>query len=174
MKLLIEIKEMCSSILKRDPAAKSFLEVFFLYPGLHAVIIFRVANIFWEKRCHFLARLLSNIARFFTHIEIHPRAHIGACLFIDHGSGVIIGETAVIGDNVTIYQGVTLGSRNTEMMGKRHPTVGNNVIIGANSSIIGDITIGDNVIIGANTLVSRNIPSNCIVVGNPCRIINKN
>ena len=126
---------------KKDPAAKSFLEVLILYQGLHVLVSFRVAHYFYKKHLFFLARLISQTARFFTGIEIHPGAQIGKRLFIDHGFGVVIGETAIVGDNVLLYQGVTLGGTGL-VQGKRHPTIGNNVVIGAGAKVLGNITIG--------------------------------
>ncbi|MGA2775683.1 MAG: serine O-acetyltransferase EpsC [Candidatus Omnitrophota bacterium] len=154
---------------KKDPAAKSFLEVLILYQGLHALVSFRVAHFFYKRRLFFLARFISQYARFLTGIEIHPGAQIGRCLFIDHGIGVVIGETAIIGDNVLLYQGVTLGGTGLEQ-GKRHPTVGNNVVIGAGAKVLGNITIGDNSYIGANAVVIHDVPPNSTVVGVPGRI----
>lgn len=154
---------------KRDPAAKSFFEVLFLYQGLHALIFYRIAHILLKMRLLFSARLLSQLGRFFTGIEIHPGAVIGKGFFIDHGMGVVIGETSIIGDNVLLYQGVTLGGTGIEK-GKRHPTIGNNVVIGAGAKILGNITIGDNSYIGANAVVIKDVPANSTVVGVPGRI----
>lgn len=154
---------------KRDPAAKGFLEVLFLYQGLHAMVSHRVAHAFYRIRFYFLARLLSQLARWLTGIEIHPGARIGKGLFIDHGMGVVVGETAIIGDNVLLYQGVTLGGTGVEK-GKRHPTIGNNVVVGAGAKILGNITVGDNSYIGANAVVIKDVPANATVVGVPGRI----
>ncbi len=154
---------------KRDPAAKSFIEVVLLYSGLHALIYYRIAHSLYQMRLFFLARFLSQTARFFTGIEIHPGAKIGKRFFIDHGIGVVIGETAIIGDDVLLYQGSTLGGTGI-VQGKRHPTVGNNVVIGAGAKVLGNITIGDNSYIGANAVVVKNVPSNSTVVGVPGRI----
>jgi len=154
---------------KRDPAAKSFLEVILLYPGLHALIYYRIAHAFYALKLFFPARLLSQIARFFTGIEIHPGAKIGKRFFIDHGLGVVIGETAVIGDDVLLYQGSTLGGTGI-VKGKRHPTLGNNVVIGAGAKVLGNIAIGDNSYIGANAVVIKDVPPNSTVVGVPGRI----
>ena len=154
---------------KKDPAAKSFLEVLILYQGLHVLVSFRVAHYFYKKHLFFLARLISQTARFFTGIEIHPGAQIGKRLFIDHGFGVVIGETAIVGDNVLLYQGVTLGGTGL-VQGKRHPTIGNNVVIGAGAKVLGNITIGDNSYIGANAVVIHDVPANSTVVGVPGRI----
>ena len=160
-----EIKNICH----RDPAVKNCFEVLFLYQGLHALIAHRVAHFFYSIRFYFLARLISQVSRLSTGIEIHPRAKIGKDFFIDHGMGVVIGETAVIGDNVLLYQGVTLGGTGVEK-GKRHPTIGNNVVIGGGAKVLGNITIGDNSYIGANAVVIKNVPPNSTVVGVPGRI----
>ncbi|MDD2679385.1 MAG: serine O-acetyltransferase [Candidatus Omnitrophica bacterium] len=154
---------------KRDPAAKSFLEVLILYQGLHALVAYRSAHFFYRIRFFFLARFISQVARWATGIEIHPGAQIGKGLFIDHGMGVVIGETAIIGDDVLLYQGVTLGGTGLEH-GKRHPTIGNNVVIGAGAKVLGNITIGDNSYIGANAVVIKDVPANSTVVGVPGRI----
>jgi serine O-acetyltransferase len=154
---------------QRDPAARSFLEILFLYQGLHALINYRVSHFFYKLKLYFFARLISQMGRHFTGIEIHPGAQIGRCLFIDHGMGVVIGETAVLGDNVLLYQGVTLGGTGITK-GKRHPTVGNNVVIGAGAKVLGDIRIGDNSYIGANAVVIKDVPPNSTVVGVPGRI----
>lgn len=154
---------------KRDPAAKSFLEIILLYPGLHALVYYRLAHALYKLHLFFLARLLSQIARFFTGIEIHPGAKIGRRFFIDHGLGVVIGETAVIGDDVLLYQGVTLGGTGI-VKGKRHPTLGNNVVVGAGAKVLGNIIIGDNSYIGANAVVIKDVPTNSTVVGVPGRI----
>lgn len=154
---------------EKDPAAKSNLEIILLYPGLHAVISHRIAHATWKANLKILARLLSQISRFFTGIEIHPGAQIGNGLFIDHGMGVVIGETAIIGDNVIMFQGATLGGTGKET-GKRHPTVGNNVVIGAGAKILGNIMIGDNSYVGANAVVLRPVPPNTTVVGVPGRV----
>lgn len=152
------------SIKKRDPAVRHFLQVFLLYSGVHAVFFYRIAHFFWIIKFKFLAELIMNIVKFFTHIEIHPAAKIGKRLFIDHGIGVVIGETTIIGDDCTIYQNATLGGAGTAK-GKRHPTIGNNVLIGAGAKILGNIKIGDNVKVGANTVVLKDIDSNKTVVG---------
>lgn len=157
-------------ILEEDPAARSKLEVFLLYPSVHSLIAYRIANKLYKHKWFFLARLISQISRFFSGIEIHPGATIGKGLFIDHGMGVVIGETAEIKDNVTIYHGVTLGGTGKDK-GKRHPTVGNNVIIGSGSKVLGPINIGDNVKIGANSVVLKDIPNGSTAVGIPARII---
>ena len=153
----------------RDPAAKSTLEVLLLYPGLHALVAHRVSHQWWQWKIPILPRWLSQYARFLTGIEIHPGAEIGKRFFIDHGMGVVIGETAIVGDDVLLYQGVTLGGTGKET-GKRHPTLGNNVVVGTGAKILGNITIGDNSYIGANAVVTKNVPSNSTVVGIPGRI----
>lgn len=149
----------------RDPAAKSTLEVVLLYPGFHALVYHRMAHWFYKKRRFFIARSISQFGRHFTGIEIHPGAEIGTGLFIDHGMGVVIGESAVIGDNCTIYHGVTLGGTGKEKGKKRHPTVGNNVLIGAGAKVLGPCKIGDNSAIGANTFVSFDVEPFSTVVG---------
>jgi serine O-acetyltransferase len=156
-------------IKQRDPAARSDLEIIILYQGLHALVHHRIASFFYKKGRFFLARLISQASRFFTGIEIHPGATIGRNFFIDHGMGVVIGETTIIGDNVLLYQGVTLGGTGLEK-GKRHPTIGNNVVIGGGAKVLGDITIGDNSYIGANAVVIKDVPANSTVVGVPGRI----
>jgi len=153
----------------RDPAAVNILEVLLLYSGLHALISHRVAHRLNEWRIPILPRLLSQVTKIFTGIEIHPGARIGKGLFIDHGMGVVIGETSVVGDNVTMYQGATLGGTGKER-GKRHPTIGNNVVIGAGAKVLGNITVGDNVNVGANAVVIRDVPADSTVVGIPGRI----
>ncbi len=155
--------------LSKDPAAGSYLEVLLLYPGLHSVVMHKLAHTLYVLRIIFLARFLSETMRFFTGIEIHPGAKIGRGLFIDHGNGVVIGETASIGDNVLLYQGVTLGGTGKEK-GKRHPTIGSNVVIGTGAKVLGNITVGDNSYIGANAVVIRDVPSNSTIVGVPGRI----
>ena len=154
---------------KRDPAAKGFFEVLFLYQGLHALMFYRIAHFFYKARFFFIARYISQLGRWFTGIEIHPGARIGKRFFIDHGMGVVIGETAIVGDGVLLYQGVTLGGTGLEK-GKRHPTVGNNVVIGAGAKVLGNITIGDNSYIGSNAVVIKDVPPNSTVVGVPGRI----
>lgn len=160
-------------IAKRDPAAKSIFEVVFLYAGFHAIVAHRISHFLYKKKLFFLARLLSQIARFFTGIEIHPGAKIGKGLFIDHGMSVVIGETAEIGDNCTIYHEVTLGGTGKVKGEKRHPTIGNNVLIGAGAKILGPFTVGDNARIGANTFVCNEVDSDSTVVGVKGRIVNK-
>lgn len=165
------ILEQIKLIKKNDPAIKSFWEVF-LYPSFKALVYHKISHYFYKKKHFFLARYLCEKAKRKTGIEIHPGAKIGKNLFIDHGSGVVIGETAIIGDNVTLYHGVTLGGVSSEKI-KRHPTIGNNVMIGCHATILGDITIGDNCKIGAASVVLKDVPSNSTVVGIPGRIIKK-
>jgi serine O-acetyltransferase len=153
----------------KDPAAKSFLEVLLLYHGLHALVAWRIAHFFYKGHLYFLARFISQLSRWATGIEIHPGAKIGRRFFIDHGMGVVIGETAIIGDDVLLYQGVTLGGTGLSK-GKRHPTIGNNVVIGTGAKVLGDITVGDNSYVGANAVVIKDVPPNSTVVGVPGRI----
>ncbi len=161
--------EEVKNIQKKDPAASGILEIILLYQGLHSLIHYRIANFFYKKNIFLIARLISQASRFLTGIEIHPGATIGKDFFIDHGMGVVIGETAVVGDNVLMYQGSTLGGTGLEK-GKRHPTIGNNVVIGAGAKVLGNITIGDNSYIGANAVVIKNVPANSTIVGVPGRI----
>lgn len=165
-------KEDVAAVLARDPAAKSRLEVLLCYPGLRAVRAHRRAHRAYERGHRLLARLISQHTRRITGIEIHPGAVIGRRCLIDHGSGVVIGETAVIGDDVTVYQGVTLGGTGKET-GKRHPTVGNGVIIGAGAKVLGNITVGDRSRIGAGSIVLKDVPPDCTVAGNPGRIVRR-
>jgi serine O-acetyltransferase len=160
------------SALDRDPAATSSIEVILTYSGFHAIVIHKITNILYKLKVPFMPRLLSQIGKFFTGIEIHPGAAIGKGLFIDHGMGLVIGETTIIGDNVTLFQGVTLGGTGKEK-GKRHPTLGNNIVVGTGAKVLGNITIGDNVSIGANAVVLRDVPANSTVVGVPGRIAKK-
>lgn len=160
------------SILKRDPAAKSLLEVILLYPGYHAILYHRVANFLYKIQFFFIARLISQINRFFTGIEIHPGAQIGKRLFIDHGMGVVIGETSIIGDDCLIYHDVTLGGMSTNHE-KRHPTLGNNVMVGTGAKILGNISIGDYAKIGANCIVIHNVEAGKTVVGIPGEVLVK-
>lgn len=157
------LKREIKVVFARDPAARSVAEIIFLYPGLHAVLYHRLAHWLYQRKRYFLARLISHISRFFTGIEIHPGATIGKNFFIDHGSGIVIGETAEIGDNVTIYQGVTLGGSGKEK-GKRHPTIGNNVTISAGAKILGSFKVGDYAKIGAGSVVVKEVPPHCTVV----------
>ena len=169
MAIYIIFTDEIKTIKSRDPAAKSALEVLLLYPGLHALVIYRISHKLWEWKVPFIPRWYSQLGRFFTGIEIHPGAQIGKSFFIDHGMGVVIGETAIVGDNVLLYQGTTLGGTGKET-GKRHPTLGNNVVVGAGAKILGNIMIGENSYIGANAVVIKNVPSNSTVVGIPGRI----
>ena len=163
------------SIIERDPAAGSRLGVIFLYPSFHVMFFYKIGNILWRYNLKFFARLIMHFARIFTGIEIHPAAKIGSNFFMDHGLGIVIGETTEIGENVTIYQGVTLGGimpsveSDLQRNQKRHPTVGNNVIIGSGAQILGAINIGDDARIGANSVVSRDVPANVTVAGVPAR-----
>ena len=164
------LREDIKTVFARDPAARSKLEVLLCYPGLHALWLHRVAHYLWKHRFRLPARLVSHTSRFLTGIEIHPNAAIGKRFFIDHGSGVVIGETAEIGDDVLIYQGVVLGGTTLEKK-KRHPTIGNNVVVGSAAILLGPITIGDGARIGANSVVVRSVPPGAVVVGVPGRIV---
>jgi serine O-acetyltransferase len=164
------LREDIRAVFERDPAAVSLLEVILTYAGLHAILCHRLSHWLWRKRIPFIPRLLSQFCRLFTGIEIHPGAAIGKGFFIDHGMGVVIGETSEIGDNVTLFQGVTLGGTGKER-GKRHPTIGNNVVIGAGAKVLGAINIGDHVKIGANSVVLQDVPPYSTVVGIPGRVI---
>ncbi len=166
------VRDDIRAVIERDPAAKSVLEVILCYPGVQAVWLHRCSHWFYRRRLFVLARLVSQFARFLTGIEIHPGARIGRGLFIDHGMGVVIGETAEIGDDVTLYQGVSLGGTGKDK-GKRHPTIGNNVMISAGAKVLGAITIGDNCKIGAGAVVIEPVPPNCTVVGVPGRIVRR-
>ncbi|MBR2832285.1 MAG: serine O-acetyltransferase [Oscillospiraceae bacterium] len=166
------LRETINEYKKRDPAARSSLEVLLLYQGVHAVIYHRIAHWFYRHRLRFLARAVSQWSRHFTGIEIHPGATIGRRLVIDHGMGIVIGETTVIGDDVLLYQGVTLGGTGKEK-GKRHPTIGNNVMVGCGAKILGPFTVGDNSRIAANAVVLNEIPANCTAVGAPARVVRK-
>ncbi|MCX8052835.1 MAG: serine O-acetyltransferase [Armatimonadetes bacterium] len=157
------------AIFRNDPAARNAWEAL-TYAGLHAIIWHRIAHFFWRHNFKFLARLISQINRAVTGIEIHPGAKIGKGFFIDHGMGVVIGETAEIGDNCLLYHGVTLGGVSLEKK-KRHPTLGNNVVVGAGAKVLGAITLGDNVRVGANAVVLKDVPPNSVVVGNPGRVV---
>jgi serine O-acetyltransferase len=170
MTVLNRLTEDFRIIFERDPAARNWLEVLFCYPGLQALLMHRVSHWLWQIGVPFLPRLMSHFARFITGIEIHPGAQIGRGLFIDHGMGVVIGETTIIGDYALIYQGVTLGGTGKES-GKRHPTLGDNVVVGAGAKVLGNIQIGHNVRIGAGSVVLREVPSDCTVVGIPGRIV---
>ena len=159
-------------VMKNDPAARSKIEVFLLYPTIHSLIAYRVAHYMYTKKLFFLARFISQLSRFFTGIEIHPGATIGRGLVIDHGMGVVIGETAEIGDDVLLYHGVTLGGTGKDK-GKRHPTLGNNVVIGAGAKVLGPIYIGNNAKIGANSVVLKDVPEGATAVGVPAININR-
>lgn len=167
---MFHIKRDVKAIFERDPAAKSFLEVLLCYPGLHALWLHRLAHALYRLGLVLLPRLISQFSRFLTGIEIHPGAKIGEGFFIDHGTGVVIGETTEIGDNVTLYQGVTLGGTGKEK-GKRHPTIGHSVVIGTGAKVLGPIEIGDNAKIGAGSVVLHNVPEHTTVVGVPGRVV---
>ncbi len=164
------IREQIDTVFREDPAAKSTLEIFLCYPGVHAVLFHRLAHKLWKARVPLLPRVISQCSRFLTGIEIHPGAAIGRRFFIDHGMGVVIGETAEIGDDVLLYQGVTLGGTGNEK-GKRHPTLGNRVVVGTGAKVLGSIRVGNNVKIGAGSVVVRPVPDNCTVVGIPGRVV---
>ena len=167
------VREDIACIFERDPAARSYFEVLLCYPGLHAVWGHHLSRWLWQHRLRFLARFNSQVLRFFTGIEIHPGAEIGRRFFIDHGMGVVIGETAIVGNDVTLYQGVTLGGTGKEH-GKRHPTIGDNVVIGTGARVLGNIRVGENCRIGANSVVLRSVPDNSTVVGVPGHIVLRN
>ena len=167
------LREDIRSVFARDPAARTSWEVLTCYPGIHAAMMHRLAHWFWVRQFRWLGRFVSHIARCFTGIEIHPGATIGRRFFIDHGMGVVIGETAVIGDDVTLYHGVTLGGTGKDK-GKRHPTVGDNVLVGAGCKVLGPITIGANSRIGANSVVLSCIPANATAIGIPACVVRVN
>jgi serine O-acetyltransferase len=173
MSLFARIRDDMNSVLERDPAARSRLEVFLCYPGLWAVWIHRVSHVLWCRGFRLPARLLSQAARFFTGVDIHPGAHLGRRLFIDHATGVVIGETTVVGNDVTLYQGVTLGGTG-KGHGKRHPTVCDSVFIGNNANLLGNITVGENSRVGAGSVVLTDVPPNSTVVGVPAHIVYRN
>jgi serine O-acetyltransferase len=166
------MREDIATIFDNDPAARSVFEVLFTYSGLHALWSHRIAHWFYKRRMFTIARVISQWNRFMTGIEIHPGAKIGRRFFIDHGMGVVIGETCEIGDDVVLYQGVTLGGTGKEK-GKRHPTIGNNVVIGSGAKVLGSFTVGDNSRIGANAVVLQEVPPNSTVVGNPGKIVKR-
>ncbi len=172
LNLLSFLRQDFQIIFKRDPAARHWLEVVCCYPGLHALALHRLSHDLWHRHIPFLPRFLSHIARFLTGIEIHPGATIGQGVFIDHGMGVVIGETAIVGDYCLIYQNVTLGGTGKET-GKRHPTLGHSVIVGAGAKVLGNIEIGDHVRIGAGSIVLGDVPHDCTVVGVPGRVISR-
>ena len=164
------IREDIAAVRQRDPAARSGFEILLMYAGVHALFWHRPAHWLYRHHCFFLARLVSQLTRFFTGIEIHPGAVIGHNVFIDHGSGIVIGETAEVGDGCTLYQGVTLGGTGKDS-GKRHPTLGNNVLIGAGAKVLGPVYIGDNVRVGAGSVVLKNLPANTTAVGVPAEVV---
>ncbi len=166
------LREEIASVKRRDPAARNAFEILLTYSGLHAVMAYRISHMLYEEKLFTAARIMSQLARFFTGIEIHPGAKIGKGLFIDHGSGVVIGETAEIGDNCLLYQGTTLGGTGKDK-GKRHPTLGNNVMVGAGAKVLGPIKVGDNVKIAANAVVLDNIPADSTAVGVPARVVRR-
>lgn len=166
------LKEELKNIRDKDPAATNTLEILCTYSGLHAILIYRLANKIYKYKLPFIPRFLSFIGRFLTGIEIHPGAEIGQRLFIDHGMGVVIGETTIIGNDCTLFQGVTLGGTGKES-GKRHPTLGNNVVVGSGAKILGSMRIGNNVRIGAGSVVISEVPDNCTVVGVPGKVVIK-
>ena len=168
--ILEKTSEYAETVLKRDPAARSKIEVFLCYPGLHAILTYRLAHCLWQKDFRTTARVLSAIGRFLTGVDIHPAARIGKNLFIDHATGVVIGETAEIGDDVTLYHGVTLGGTSTSQ-GKRHPTLGDRVIVGAGAKLLGPIVIGNDARIGSNAVVLKNVPEAATAVGVPAQIV---
>ncbi len=170
MGTLSSVREDIAAVFDRDPAARSSVEVLLCYPGLHALWFHRLNHWLWRHNLRLLARFLSQVSRFITGIEIHPGATIGRRFFIDHGMGVVIGETAIVGDDVTLYQGVTLGGTGKEK-GKRHPTLCNRVFVGAGAQILGNLTIGENSRIGAGSVILRDVPENATVVGIPGRVI---
>jgi serine O-acetyltransferase len=164
------LREDIRSVFERDPAARNAWEVLSCYPGLHAVFMYRAAHWFWNRRCCWIGRFISHLARFLTGIEIHPGARIGRRFFIDHGMGVVIGETALIGDDVTLYHSVTLGGTSWNK-GKRHPTLEDGVVVGAGAKVLGPITVGAGAKVGSNAVVVKNVPPGTTAVGNPARVI---
>jgi len=170
IKYFKSVKSDIDACFEHDPAARNVFEILFAYPGFHARQFHRISHTLWKWKVPFFPRFISHISRFLTGIEIHPGAVIGEKFFIDHGMGVVIGETAIVGDNVVLYQGVTLGGTSTQKI-KRHPTLGNNIIVGSGAKLIGAITIGDNVKIGSGSVVVISVPPNATVVGVPGRIV---
>ena len=170
MKTLIELYKDARNIMKKDPASRNVLEVIILYPGFHILVFHRFAHFLYKHKLLFLARLVSQIGRFFTGIEIHPGATIGMGTLIDHGSGVVIGETSIIGDRVTIYQGATIGATGNEKEFKRHPTLGNDIVVGSGAKILGPVNIGNHCKIGANSVVLSDMPEYSTAVGIPAKI----
>lgn len=171
--MFTQLREDISCILERDPAARSRIEVLTCYPGLHAIVTHRLAHFLWRRRWLWLGRFISHLGRMFTGVEIHPGATLGRRVFIDHGCGVVIGETSIIGDDCTIYQGVTLGGTRLYKGEKRHPTLGRGVVVGAGAQILGGFTVGDDARIGSNAVVVKPVPAGATAVGNPARIILK-
>ncbi len=169
--MFARLREDIACILERDPAARSRLEVLLCYPGLHALVFHRLAHALWRGGLRVAARFVSQLGRFFTGIEIHPGATIGRRVFIDHGMGVVIGETAEVGDDCTIYQGVTLGGTSLAKGAKRHPTLGRGVIVGANAQVLGSFTVGDGARVGSSAVVVKPVPAGATAVGNPARIL---
>jgi serine O-acetyltransferase len=167
---LNNFKRLLDTYKSNDPAARNYLEILLCYPGLHALFFYKISNIFWNLKLRLIARIVSNISRFLTGIEIHPAVEIGNNLFIDHGMGIVIGETTIIKNNVKIYQGVTLGGTKSTKK-KRHPTINDNVTIGAGAKVLGPIIVGKNSKIGANSVVTKNVPANNTVIGIPARVI---
>ena len=170
MKFFSELLDDAKNIKEKDPAARNIFEVMILYQDFHILVLYRISHFFYKYKCFFLARYISQIGRHLTGIEIHPGAKIGRRLFIDHGMGIVIGETATIGDDCTIYHGVTLGGTGKER-NKRHPDIGNNVIIGCGAKILGPIQVGDNVKIGANAVVLNNVEPGVTIVGVPGKVV---
>ncbi len=170
MRIINRLIEELDYVIANDPAARNRLEVLLLYPSVHAMIVYRIAHYLYVREYFFVARLLSQLARFMTGIEIHPGATIGKFFFIDHGMGVVIGETAIVGEKCVLFHGVTLGGTTTERT-KRHPTLGNHVIVGSGAKLLGNIHIGDNCKIGANSVVLQDIPCNSVAVGAPARVV---
>lgn len=164
------IKEDITCIFERDPAARNLFDVLTCYSGVHAMLFYRLTHWLWLRKFRWAARFLSNLSRWFTGIEIHPGAQIGRRFFVDHGTGVVIGETSEIGDDVTLYQGVTLGGRSLSE-GKRHPTLGNNVVVGAGAKILGPFTVGEDARVGSNAVVLEEVPAGATVVGIPARVV---
>jgi len=171
--LLELLKEDLKTVFERDPAARSAVEILFCYPGFHALLFYRLAHALWVRKWYFLGRLTSHIGRFVTGIEIHPGAQIGRRFFIDHGMGVVIGETTEIGNDCTLYHGVTLGGTSWAKE-KRHPTLGNNIVVGAGAKVLGPFKVGDNSKIGSNSVVVKEVPANSTVVGVPGRVVYAN
>ncbi len=171
--MLADFKEVFDTYKQKDPTATSTLLLLVAYPGLHAVFLHRIAHVLWQRRFYFVARVLSQFTRFLTGIEIHPAATIGKRLFIDHGAGVVIGATAVIGDDVVIFHQVTLGGTGKHV-GKRHPTIENNVLLATGSKIIGNVTVGENSKVGANAVILGDVPRNATAVGCPAHIVKLN